>query len=168
MKYGNQLTEGDYENAFYIDDITVGNAYDIYRANCDGSGQTLIAEAVVNAQYIDNNWVTLPIGQYKYGISIDGGYTIYWSECIDKDYQGVGENDIVDVAVYPNPAQNLIILRANDDTPIQSVDLYNVTGQIVITSTETEINVSELESGIYFVNILTEKGAVTKKISVVR
>ena len=167
-KYANQLTEGDYENAFYIDDITVGNAYNIYRANCDGSGQTLIAEDVVNAQYIDNDWVTLPIGQYKYGISVDDGYTIYWSDCIDKDYQGVGENDIVDVAVYPNPAQNLIIIRANDDSPLQRIDLYDVTGQIVITSTETEIDVSELESGIYFVNILTEKGPVTKKISVVR
>ena len=167
-KYGNQLTEGDYENSFYIDDITVGNAYNVYRANCDGSGQTLIAEDVVNAQFIDNDWITLPIGQYKYGISIDGGHTIYWSECIDKDYQGVGENEIVDVAVYPNPAQNLIIIRANDDSPLQRVDLYDVTGQLIISSTDTEINVSELESGIYFVNILTEKGVVTKKISVVR
>ena len=166
-KYGNQLTEGDYENAFYIDDITVGNAYDIYRANCDGSGQTMIAEAVVNAQYIDNDWVTLPIGQFKYGISIDGGHTIYWSDCIDKDYQGVGENDIVDVTVYPNPATESIVVVMNDSS-VQRIDLYDVTGKIVITSTETEIDVSELESGIYFVNILTEKGPVTKKISVVR
>ena len=167
-KYGNQLTEGDYENAFYIDDITVGNAYDVYRANCDDTGMTLIADDITTQYFVDNDWVTLPIGLYKYGVCINNDSNIYWSICIDKDYQGVGENDIVDVTVYPNPAQNLIIIRANDDTPIQSVDLYNVTGQIVITSTETEINVSELESGIYFVNILTEKGTVTKKISVVR
>ena len=74
----------------------------------------------------------------------------------------------MDVTVYPNPAQNLIIIRTNDDTPLQRIDLYDVTGQLIISSTETEINVSELESGIYFVSILTEKGAVTKKISVVR
>ena len=169
-KYGNQLTEGDYENSFYIDDITVGNAYDIYRANCDGSGQTLIAEAVINAQFIDNDWVTLPIGQYKYGVSIDGGYTIYWSDCIDKDYQGVEEIDFADVTIYPNPANNLI--RIDVETrliaSVQRIDIYNVTGQMVITSTKTEINVSDLESGIYFVNILTDKGCVTKKISVVR
>ena len=167
-KYGNQLTEGDYENAFYIDDITVGNAYDVYRANCDGTGMTLIADDITTQYFVDNDWVTLPIGLYKYGVCINNDSNIYWSICIDKDYQGVGENDIVDVTVYPNPAQNLIIIRANDDTPIQSVDLYDVTGQLIISSTETKINVSELESGIYFVNILTEKGAVTKKISVVR
>ena len=168
-KYGNQLTVGDeYENSFYIDDITVGNAYDIYRANCDGSGQILIAEAVINAQYIDNDWVSLPIGQYKYGISIDGGYTIYWSECIDKDYQGVDENFADNVTVYPNPANDIIIVGANNDLPVQSVDIYDITGKLMISSTETEINVSELESGMYFVNILTEKGVVTKKITVLR
>ena len=166
-KYGNQLTEGDYENAFYIDDVTVGNAYNIYRANCDGSGQTLIAEDVVNAQYIDNDWVTLPIGQYKYGISVDGGYTIYWSDCIDKDYQGVGENNVADVTVYPNPAKDITVVVTNDSS-VQRVDFYDVTGRVVISSTETEINVSELESGVYFVNILTEKGAFTKKVTVVR
>ena len=169
-KYGNQLAEGDYENAFYIDDITVGNAYNIYRANCDGSGQTLIAEDVVNAQFIDNDWVTLSIGQYKYGVSIDGGYTIYWSDCIDKDYQDIEDVDFSDVSVYPNPAHDNIRIDvgANNYSPVQRVDVYDITGQKVISSTETEINVSELESGMYFVNILTEKGPVTKKISVVR
>lgn len=167
-KYGNQLAEGDYENVFYVDDVTVGNAYNIYRANCDGSDQTLVAEAVINAQYIDNDWVTLPIGQYKYGVSVDGGYTIYWSDCIDKDYQGVDENTYVDVDIYPNPATNYILVTADNYLPLQRIDIYDVTGKLMITSREPEINVSELESGMYFVNILTEKGLVTKKISIVR
>lgn len=167
-KYGNQLAEGDYENEYYIDDITVGNAYNVYRANCDGSGQTLIAESVINAQYIDVEWVTLPIGQYKYGVSIDGGHTIYWSECIDKDYQGVDDIDFADCSVYPNPADDYIIVGANNDSPVQRIDIYDVTGKLMISSVEKEINVSGLESGMYIVNILTDKGCVTKKISVVR
>ena len=167
-KYGNQLNQGEYENAFYVDDITVGNAYDIYRANCDGSAQTLIATEVINAQFVDNDWYTLPIGQYKYGVSVDGGNTIYWSECIDKDYQGLEENIVDNVMVYPNPANDFIMIRANDDSPLQRIDIYDITGKLMISSIETEINVSKLESGMYFVNILTDKGVVTKKISVVR
>ena len=167
-KYGNQLTEGDYENSFYIDDITVGNAYNIYRAHCDGSGQTLIAEGVINAQFIDNGWVTLPIGQYKYGISIDGGHTIYWSDCIDKDYQGVNENIVDNVVVYPNPAYDYIIVGANNDSPVRRIDIYDVTGKLMISSVEKEINVSELESGMYFVRVLTDNGVVSKKITIVR
>ena len=168
-KYGNQLTVGDeYENSFYIDDITVGNAFDIYRANCDGSGQSLIAEAVVNAQYVDNDWVTLAIGQYKYGVSVDGGYTIYWSDCINKDYQDLDENDIADLNVYPNPAQDFIRVETMCTSSLQRIDIYDITGKLIVSSTDTEINVSKLKSGMYFVNILTDKGVVTKKISVVR
>jgi serine protease AprX len=166
-KYGNQLTEGDYENAFYIDDITVGNTYDVYRSNCDGTGMTLIADDIMTPYSVDNAWVTLPIGLYKYGVCINNDSNIYWSICIDKDYQGVGENVVADVMVYPNPAKDIIVVVTNDSS-VQRVDLYDVTGQKVISSTETEINVSELESGIYFVNILTEKGAFTKKVTVVR
>ena len=169
-KYANQLAEGNYENAFFIDDIRVGNAYDVYRANCDGSGQVLIAEAVANAQYVDYDWVALPIGQYKYGVGLNGGSTIYWSECINKDYQGVDEISDMDVTVYPNPAKDIvkIDLGANYHSPVQCIEIYDITGQMMITSTETEINVSELESGMYFVNILTEKGVVTKKVAIER
>ena len=167
-KYANQLTEGDYENAFYIDDITVGNAYNIYRANCDGSDQTLIAEDVVNAQYIDNDWVTLPIGQYKYGVSINGGYTVYWSECINKNYEGVDENIEDEIAVYPNPAHDYIRVETMCTMSVQRVDVYDITGKLMISSAEMEINISELESGMYFVNILTDKGVVTRKVTISR
>lgn len=147
-KYGNQLTEGDYENAFYVDDVTVGNAYDVYRANCDGSNETLIASGVVNAEYVDNGWVSLPIGQYKYGVSIDGGNTIYWSDCIDKVTVGVEETT-----------------EANS---IKHITIVNTLGQVVYdaeTSTDNSASILEqCSNGVYIVNILTDKGLVTKKV----
>ena len=148
-KYGNQLTEGDYENAFYIDDITVGNAYDIYRANCDGSEQTLIASAVTNAQYIDNGWVALPIGQYKYGVSIDGGYSIYWSDCIEKTTVGVDE--------------------ISEMAHIRHITIVNALGQVVYeANTDKDDSAAVLErlpQGVYVINFLTDKGLVSKKVS---
>ena len=163
-KYGNQLNEGEYENTFYIDDITIGNTFNIYLKNCDTGIQTLVAENVINAQYVDNEWVNLPSGLYKYGVSADGGYTIYWSEPLDKDWDNVNENDMAEVSLYPNPAHDIIFVETNNDSPVQHIDIYNVTGQLVIESTETEINVSELESGIYIVNVLTDNGLITKKL----
>ena len=147
-KYGNQLTEGDYENAFYVDDVTVGNAYDIYRANCDGSDETMIASAVVNAEYVDNGWVSLPIGQYKYGVSIDGGNTLYWSDCIDKVTVGVEETT-----------------EANS---IKHITIVNTLGQVVYDAETTTNNsasiLEQCSNGVYIVNILTDKGLVTKKV----
>ena len=167
-KYGNQLTEGEYENAFYIDDITVGNAFNIYRMNCDNGESDLIAEDVTSAQYIDNEWVNLPSGRYKYGVSANGGYTIAWSDYLDKDYDNVNENDIDEITLYPNPAHDYIHVETMCTSSLQRIDLYNITGQLMISSTETEINISGLESGIYIVNILTEKGLITKKLTVSR
>ena len=66
--------------------------------------------------------------------------------------QGVEENDNVTISVYPNPAHDFIIIRANNDLPLQC-DLYSVTGQKVLSSTENEINVSGLEPGMYFVRV---------------
>ncbi|MBR4837073.1 MAG: S8 family serine peptidase [Bacteroidales bacterium] len=169
-KYGNQLTEGDYENAFYVDKITVGNAFNVYLKDCDSGEYDLVAENVINAQYVDDEWVNLPSGLYKYGVSADGGHTIYWSAPLDKDWDNVSDNDIAEVSIYPNPAHDYI--RIDVETrliaSVQRVDLCDITGKLIISSTEKEINVSELESGMYFVNVLTEKGLVTKKITISR
>ena len=167
-KYGNQLTEGDYENTFYIDDVTVGNQYTVYRLNYDMGQQVTIAEDLINAQYIDNEWGNLPNGRYQYGVSADGGYTITWSDYVDKNYDNVDENSIDGVMVYPNPAHDIIIVETCHGASLQRIDLYNVTGQLIISSTDNEINVSAWESGIYFVNVMTANGLVTKKIHILR
>lgn len=147
-KYGNQLAEGDYENAFYIDDVSVGIPYNVYRSHCDGGEQTLIASAIVNAQFIDNDWEPLPVGQYKYGVSIDGGNSIYWSECIDKTVVGVEEADVV----------------AN----IRHITIVNSLGQVVYDAAtdkdESARILEKLPRGVYVINLLTDDGMVSKKI----
>ena len=166
-KYVNQLTEGDYENAFYIDDITVGNAFYIYRMDCDSGVQTLVAEDVISTQYIDNEWVNLPNGLYKYGVSADGGYTIYWSEPLDKDWDDVSENDLAEVAVYPNPATNVVTIES---IGIQRVTIANMLGEMVydaeVKANKVELQLTNYHSGMYFVNVLTNNGLVTKKLTI--
>lgn len=76
---------------------------------------------------------------------------------------GIEENDNVTISVYPNPAHDFIIIRANNDLPLQC-DLYSVTGQKVLSSTENEINVSGLESGIYFVRVKCGENVFTERV----
>ena len=63
---------------FYLDvddvELTSGRgnrdaSYRIYRANCDGSNATLIADNVTGNEYIDNSWTEANAGNYKYGVS---------------------------------------------------------------------------------------------------
>ena len=147
-KYINQLAEGDYENAFYIDDISVGNPFNVYRDNCTGSSPELIAEKIAEAHYVDYGWDALPVGHYKYGISNDQGETIVWSDCLDKTVMAVDEE------------QEMVGIRR--------ITIVNTLGQVVYeaaTDRDDSANVLEkLPRGIYVVNLLTENGFVTKKV----
>ena len=174
-KYANQLAEGEYENAFYIDDITVGNTYNIYRANCDGSNAELIASNVADAQYVDYGWDALPIGQYKYGISTDGGNTIAWSDCLDKDVLVVDENNALEIKVYPNPTNGILFVETVCTPSLPDKTEYiitNVTGQTLlsghITDETQQIDVTGLAEGMYFVRIQNDSKTIIKKFCIVK
>ena len=66
---------------------------------------------------------------------------------------GIEEDEDVTISVYPNPAHNFIHVETMCTSSLQRIDLYDITGRKVLSTTETEINVSELESGVYFIRI---------------
>jgi|GEM_PF-1121786 hypothetical protein len=74
-----------------------------------------------------------------------------------------GEEEKIGVMTYPNPASENINIKAND--VITSVKLINQIGQVVYENnggTESHaINVSNLDKGIYMVQVKTENSNVT-------
>ena len=168
-KYGNQLAEGEYENAFYIDDIRVGNAFDVYRADCDGQNQVQIASAVSQASYVDYGWEALPAGLYKYGISKDGSATMAWSDCMEKKTDGIQEMGRGDLSLYPNPAQSQLTVACKD---MYWVTFTSIQGHVLFdTATCAEslvFSVDELPSGLYFVTVRTKNGTIMRRFSVVK
>ena len=63
--------------------------------------------------------------------------------------------------IYPNPVKNELIIDVENTTSINAITIYNTLGQLtqIISNPEsTAIDVSELKTGIYFLNITTEKG----------
>lgn len=67
---------------------------------------------------------------------------------------------------YPNPAENEVNLNATE--PIDQVTVYNLLGQQVLTAkpgtTEAQINVERLESGIYAMQVIIDGSQKTFKI----
>ena len=148
-KYSNQLGEGSYDNAFYIDDITVGNPFSVYRDDCAGGDPELVAENVAEAHYVDHGWDALPIGQYRYGISNDEGLTINWSDCLYKTVMAVEEH--------------------SEMGDIKRITITNALGQVVYdASTHQDVSAAVIErlpKGVYIVNLLTDKGLITVKVA---
>ncbi|CAM3910984.1 MULTISPECIES: T9SS type A sorting domain-containing protein [Flavobacterium] len=68
-----------------------------------------------------------------------------------------------DFIIYPNPSTNLINIQSKE--VINRITIYSLDGRKVLETNKKEINISNLDSGIYLVNLQTESGAIgTKKI----
>lgn len=114
----------------------------------------------VVAYYQDANCLSAPI-KTRYG----NGYSvkIYYST------DGVDENEVQNVEVYPNPTKDVLTVKAEN---ISSVVVYNSIGQKVFAQTldanETTVNMSNFEAGIYMVRIVANGNEITKRVSVIR
>lgn len=70
--------------------------------------------------------------------------------------------------LYPNPASQMVqITMPNTSDSLESITLYDVVGKVVrqinsISANQSTIDVSQMEKGVYFVEILTENN--TKQI----
>ncbi|ESU18755.1 hypothetical protein FCR2A7T_21580 [Flavobacterium cauense R2A-7] len=72
-------------------------------------------------------------------------------------------------SVYPNPANNIVNVSNTGNIQINKVAIMDINGRTVKSLnfngvTETQVNVSELNAGVYFMSIDTNEGVATKKI----
>ncbi|HAT80628.1 MAG TPA: hypothetical protein DCS17_04285 [Flavobacterium sp.] len=67
------------------------------------------------------------------------------------------------IALYPNPVND--VLNIESETEIKSVEIFNLLGQKVKTSSSKQVNVFDLATGTYMVRIQDKNnGVATKKI----
>ncbi len=68
---------------------------------------------------------------------------------------GITEHFMEEITLYPNPTSDLINIRIKSE--IKSIQLTDMTGQILQQHTENTIDLSAYPSGIYFVRINTSE-----------
>ena len=157
------------------------SGYFVYRkVNEDGEYTRVKIVAANKTEYKENK--TLENGNWYY-YRVDAYYqanechsapikSMYGNEYFVKIYfspAGVDENEAQAVAVYPNPAKDVVTVKADK---LSSVVIYNTVGQKVfeqkLEADETTINTSDFETGIYMMRIVANGSEVTTKISVVK
>ncbi|MGB0982446.1 MAG: T9SS type A sorting domain-containing protein [Saprospiraceae bacterium] len=80
------------------------------------------------------------------------------------------ENLTVSIKIAPNPATDFINITIEDENYSGDVfyRLYNANGQLLRTETiknqAESINIQDLPSGLYFTEVITNRGSVTKKV----
>lgn len=86
---------------------------------------------------------------------------------IDDNWDDVEEiENVVNCSIYPNPANDFVKLSAVS-CQLSAIKIYNYLGilveEIEVKANEVEINTSGYKSGVYFVEVQTDNGSVTKK-----
>ncbi|MGG1920852.1 T9SS type A sorting domain-containing protein [Chryseobacterium sp. NRRL B-14798] len=74
---------------------------------------------------------------------------------------GVAELPIHDFKIYPNPTKDILNIETNNK--ILKVEVFNLSGQLIITTKESKIDISAFLPGIYILNVKTESKIITEK-----
>ena len=61
--------------------------------------------------------------------------------------------------MYPNPAADAVSVSL--ETELKQIEIYSLQGQKVLTSSQAEINISNLPSGLYLVKVEDVHGSVS-------
>lgn len=78
-------------------------------------------------------------------------------------WNAVEEVETSALSVYPNPASEVLYVNAEN---VISVEIYDILGHNVLTSTESYIELRGLEAGIYFVKVRSDNAMKTTKLVV--
>ncbi len=77
-------------------------------------------------------------------------------------------SNTVDFSVYPNPANDVVNISNSTSAIISNVEMTDLNGRVVknvtLNATEGQINISDLSTGVYMMNVSSDQGTSTKKI----
>lgn len=95
-----------------------------------------------------------------------GGQAPGWAVTYESIIVGINDNVADAVSVFPNPANNTINVNTNTEeySHIKIYDIYGKKQISVIDSGRSEIDISKLAGGVYFVTIENDLYYTTKRI----
>ncbi len=114
---------------------------------------------------VDNNGLVTAVAAGNVSITVtteDGGHTAS-CEIVVASTIGINSVFATDLVIYPNPAIDILHIDIADKN--FTVKLYNLNGQQILQSqNKRDLSVTDLPSGIYMLQIITEEGVYNQKI----
>ena len=119
-------------------------------------------------------WPDLKPNTSYYAISRGKNINNEWGDAAIEKFTtavatSIDEVNNIEVSIFPNPAQNDLIVHCNG---ITKLELFDLAGKQVLTQdfnsvyNGAKLNVSTLEKGTYVLRITSSDGVATKKVVV--
>lgn len=154
-------------NANYTFQFTAINPQNITEYDWDfGDGTTSNEPQPIHAYPDNGNYIVVLHVSSICGTSVDSA---------EAHIVGIHQINISqdELTVFPNPAQSQVTILNKGDLKMEQVYIYNVLGQVVYhkptsSSKEHVLDLKTLNSGVYTIQIYTDKGTVVRKLDVQR
>ena len=142
--------------------------YSVYIINGGDTTQVFTETLTANDTMPQQRQVAIPSsvnGTFKVAFrhhDCEGGYVLMLEDIKVADPAGIDAVNTVNVAIYPNPAYDVLNIEGEG---IRMIEMFDVNGRSVLTSmTAGQINMANLVNGVYVVRVTTDNGIRTEKI----
>ncbi|WP_246277528.1 family 16 glycosylhydrolase [Winogradskyella ursingii] len=161
----------------------VANEFHVYSMNwspdqitflIDGVGFYTYNPAVKDSDtwpFFEDQYLLLNVAMGGISGAIDSNFTessmvIDYVRIYQNSALGIEDKISEEFRVYPNPATSTIKVQSINQ--IDRIELYNSLGQLVLVNNHDikELNLEDIEAGIYLVKIYSENTTVIKKVAV--
>ena len=151
------IFEGKKQNKSILiswDTIGLIDTYELQKS-LDGYSFHPILISETNEDYLDvdvslNNYYRLKL------IDLTGNITYTHVIYIEGD-------NIETIDVYPNPTKDMLYIKSSDDLHVINIEIYDLTGKLVIKQDNETIYVKNLNNGLYILKIYHNMGVFTNK-----
>jgi len=174
---GNNWTLQKNVEKSYLLDVEFPETNIGYVVGYDGNSNGLILKTIDGGL----NWVQQNCGSDEELLSVcfvnkNIGYTVGNKSMVFKTTNGGGTPYNIQsykeepTNIYPNPAHDQLTIE-NTSSLIQNIRLYDLSGKTIqkvsnINQYQITIPLSEVQQGLYFINVTCDKGVITKKVIV--
>jgi hypothetical protein len=81
-----------------------------------------------------------------------------------KLVNSLNKNDLINqlVNVYPVPSNDVVFVNMPSNIQLNKIEIFDVTGKLVDTTTSTQINFNR--KGLYIIKVTTQQGVATKRV----
>jgi bilirubin oxidase len=154
---------------FYILDRDKGSGPVAPSATESGLKDTVLVEAgeVVRiiAKFEDFADPTIPYMYHCHNLIHEDNGMMGQFTVVDNS-MGISDVLAESVRVFPNPSSDFVTIETSKSNSIQGISLFDVGGKEIksFLDANKRINISQLNSGLYFLTVKTPKGYVVKKL----
>lgn len=143
-----------------------GGTYNYFSGNC-------IKVGGFNNVYLTGTFqstVDFDPGSGTFNLTSSGGSDIFVEKFNQNTSVGINENKFSEkyISIYPNPFTNQTSINFTEEQKNTTIKITDVLGKEVknldFTGKQLIIDKGEMEAGIYFLNIATEQGIISKKL----